>query len=67
MKKTFQAMHCLTDLQREVLTLRFGEDLSIKETAELMGRSIQAVKFLQVSALRALRRQLRMDEDINNR
>ena len=66
LEKTFQAMHYLTDLQREVLTLRFGEDLSIKETAELMGRSIQAVKFLQLSALRALRRQLRTDEDINN-
>lgn len=66
LEKTFQAMHYLTDLQREVLTLRFGEDLSIKETAELMGRSTQAVKFLQVSALRALRRQLRTDEDIDN-
>jgi RNA polymerase sigma-70 factor (ECF subfamily) len=64
--KTFQAMHYLTDLQREVLSLRFGEELSIKETAELMGRSIQAVKFLQVSALRALRRQLRTNEDISN-
>ena len=59
-------MHYLTDLQREVLTLRFGEDLSIKETAELMGRSTPAVKFLQVSALRALRRQLRTNEGINN-
>ncbi|MFC1981743.1 RNA polymerase sigma factor [Chloroflexota bacterium] len=65
LEKTFQAMHNLTDLQREVLSLRFGEDLSIKETAELMKRSIQAVKFLQVSALRGLRRQLRTDEDIN--
>jgi len=67
LEKTFQAMRYLTDLQREVLTLRFGEDLSIKETAELMGRSIEAVKFLQVSALRALRRRLRTDEDINNK
>lgn len=64
--ETFQAMHQLTHLQREVLTLRFGADLSLKETAEQMERSIQAVKFLQVSALRALRRQLRTDEEINN-
>jgi RNA polymerase sigma-70 factor (ECF subfamily) len=64
---TFQAMNYLTYLQREVLTLRFGADLSLKETAEQMGRSVQAVKFLQVSALRALRRQLRTDEEINNR
>ena len=66
LEKTFQAMHYLTDLQREVITLRFGADLSIKETAEIMGRSIQAVKYLQVSALRALRRQLKTDRDINN-
>jgi RNA polymerase sigma-70 factor (ECF subfamily) len=66
-EETFQAMNHLTYLQREVLTLRFGADLSLKETAEQMGRSIQAVKFLQVSALRALRRQLRTDEEINKR
>ena len=66
LEKTFQAMNYLTDLQREVLTLRFGEDLSIKETTELMGRSTQAVKYLQVSALRALRRQLRKHEDMND-
>ena len=62
-EKMAQAMKNLTDLQREVLTLRFGEDFSIKETADVMRRSIPAVKFLQVSALRALRRQFAADKD----
>lgn len=66
LRKTHEAMQYLTDLQREVLTLRFGEELSIKETAAIMKRSIQAVKFLQVSALRALRRQMKTDEDLKN-
>ena len=51
-------MNSLTDLQQEVLNLRFGAELSISETADTMERSIQAVKFLQHSALRALRRNL---------
>ena len=58
-----QAMQGLTDLQREVLTLRFGADLSITEAAKAMNRSVQAVKFLQHSALRALRRLLGEQEE----
>jgi len=58
-----QAMQGLTDLQREVLTLRFGADLSITETAKAMKRSVEAVKFLQHSALRALRRLLGGQEE----
>ena len=58
-----QAMQGLTDLQREVLTLRFGADLSITETAEAMKRSVEAAKFLQHSALRALRRLLGEQEE----
>lgn len=51
-----RGMDTLTDLQREVLGLRFAGELSIKETAVAMNRSEQAVKFLQHSALRAMRR-----------
>ena len=58
-----QAMQGLTNLQREVLTLRFGTDLSITETAKAMNRSVEAVKFLQYSALRALRRLLGEQEE----
>ena len=46
----------LTKLQRRVLTLRFFQQLSIKETAEKTGRTESAVKFLQHSAIRAMRR-----------
>ena len=51
-----RAMGELTDLQQQVLRLRFAAELSIAETAKLMNRSEEAVKFLQYSALRALRR-----------
>ena len=51
-----QAMDDLTDLQREVLSLRFAGELSIAEAAKAMDRSEEAVKFLQHSALRAMRR-----------
>jgi RNA polymerase sigma-70 factor, ECF subfamily len=50
------AMEDITELQREVLQLRFAAELSIDETAESMDRTAGAVKFLQFSALRALRR-----------
>lgn len=55
-REVLQAMEGLTDLQREVLTLRFAGELSIAETTEVMKRSEEAVKFLQHSALRAMRR-----------
>ncbi len=50
------AMEVLTDLQRQVLNLRFAADLSIAEVAKVMDRKEGAVKFLQFSALRALRK-----------
>ena len=50
------AMAGLTDLQRQVISLRFGSDLSIAETARAMSRNEGAVKALQHSAIRALRR-----------
>ena len=51
-----QALGDLTDLQQQVLNLRFAADLSIAEVAKVMKRKEGAVKFLQFSALRALRR-----------
>jgi DNA-directed RNA polymerase specialized sigma24 family protein len=43
--------------------LRFLRQLSIAETADQMSRSEKAVKFLQHSALRTLRRRLNGKED----
>ncbi len=57
-----EAMASLTDLQRRVISLRYVEQRSISETAREMDRSESAVKFLQHSAVRALRRILRPRE-----
>ena len=52
----------LTDLQREVIALRFGLDLSVNETALVMGRSISGVKSLTRNALAACRRLIGEEE-----
>lgn len=52
------AMTDLTDLQRQVLALRFSADLSIEETAKVMKRTKGTVKSLQHSAVQAMRRNL---------
>lgn len=48
----------LTSEQQMVITLRFVQDYSLEDTAQLMGRSSGAVKLLQFRAVRALRRQI---------
>jgi RNA polymerase sigma-70 factor (ECF subfamily) len=48
----------LTMAQREVISLRFGGELSITEVAAMMGKSEGAVKALQHSAILALRKEL---------
>jgi len=48
----------LTQLQQEVISLRFAGGLSTKETAKIMGRKEGAVKALQHSALGALKKVL---------
>ena len=57
------AMEGLTELQRQVLSLRFVGDLSIAETAKIMKRREGAVKFLQHSAIHALRQKLEQPGD----
>jgi RNA polymerase sigma-70 factor, ECF subfamily len=53
-----QAMLKLTPDQQNVLAMRFSQDCSIEETANLVGKSVNAVKVLQFRALAALRRLL---------
>ncbi len=48
-------MDRLSDAQRQVLHLRFAAELNVAETAHVMQRSVDAVKSLQYSALKALR------------
>jgi len=45
----------LTEDQRHVLVLRFQEDFSLKETAEIVGKNVNAVKALQNRAINRLR------------
>lgn len=53
-----RAMRHLTELQQQVVALRFGAGMSLQETADIMGRSVNAIKNLQHKALGALRRHL---------
>lgn len=55
MHEVNQAMQNLTELQREVLNLRFAGGLSIKETADAIDRNENSVKALQHSAVKKLR------------
>jgi RNA polymerase sigma-70 factor (ECF subfamily) len=51
----------LTEDQRNVLVLRFQEDFSLKETADIIGKNVNAVKALQNRGITALREALRRD------
>lgn len=55
------ALKRLTPEQQEVLALRFGEQLSTQETAEVMGKSVSAIEALQHRALATLRRMLKSE------
>jgi RNA polymerase sigma-70 factor (ECF subfamily) len=51
-----KALHQLTEEQQHVIALRFGQGLSLAETATLMDRSVGAIKALQHRALASLAR-----------
>ena len=53
-----QAILGLTADQQHVLALRFSEERSLQETADIMEKSVSAVKALQFRAVAALQRQL---------
>ncbi|MEX2159363.1 MAG: sigma-70 family RNA polymerase sigma factor [Dehalococcoidia bacterium] len=57
-----QAIMRLRDEQRQVIMLRFVEDLEYREVAEIVGKSVAAVRVIQHRALNALRKQMRQDE-----
>lgn len=52
------AINELTDKQKLVITLRFGNRLSLEETAQLMGKTANSIKALQYRALVALRQKI---------
>lgn len=53
-----EALERLTEDQRQVIVLRFGEGLTAREVAEIMGKQENAIWQLQHRALNALRRVL---------
>jgi RNA polymerase sigma-70 factor (ECF subfamily) len=53
-----RALHMLNAEQQEVIILRFGESLSLQETADVLGSSVSAVKSLQFRAVSKLRQLL---------
>ena len=56
-----EAILRLRDEQREVIILRFVEDLEYREVAEIVGKSVAAVRVIQHRALNALRKQMGSD------
>jgi RNA polymerase sigma-70 factor (ECF subfamily) len=55
----------LTDDQRHVIILRFLEDFSLKETAEIMGKEINNIKVIQNRGIARLRKTMgfQLEED----
>jgi RNA polymerase sigma-70 factor, ECF subfamily len=54
-ERSRHALRMLSPDQQEVLILRFGQALSLQETADIMGKSVSAVKSLQFRAVETLR------------
>lgn len=51
----------LTEEQRNVIVLRFQEDFSLRETAEIIGKNVNAVKALQNRGVNRLREAMSRD------
>lgn len=61
-RKVRSALQYLTEEQQQVIVLKFAEDLSNREVAEILGKTEGAVKALQHRGLAALRRVLNVEE-----
>ena len=57
-----EAILQLRDEHRRVIILRFVQDLDYREVAEIVGKSVPAVRVIQHRALNALRKQMRPPE-----
>jgi RNA polymerase sigma-70 factor (ECF subfamily) len=58
-EEVFDACQQLPSSQRQVISLRFGAGLSVKETADSLGKTENNVKVLQHKAIAKLQRLLR--------
>ena len=59
-----RAMEGLTELQREVISMRFAGGLSVAETARAIGKKDNAVKALQHAGLKKLRKMLVAEDSL---
>lgn len=55
LERVRHAIRMLTADHQEVLILRFGQRLSLQETADIMGKNVSAIKSLQFRAVDTLR------------
>lgn len=61
-----QALRMLAPDQQEVIIMRFGQALSLQETADVMDKSVQAIKSLQFRAVSTLRDILTASTEADN-
>lgn len=61
-EKVYKALLKLRSDHQEVIILRLIEELSVRETAEALGKSEAAVKTTQHRALKELKKELKMEE-----
>ena len=54
-KAIYEHFASLTDLQKEVVNLRFAGGLSLKETAEALSKNVNSVKAIQHAAIKKLK------------
>jgi RNA polymerase sigma-70 factor, ECF subfamily len=57
-----RALGALVVEQQEVIILRFGQHLNLQETADVMDKSVSAIKSLQFRAVQNLRELIGVDE-----
>ncbi len=55
-----EAIMRLREEQRQVIILRFIEDLDYREVAEIIGKSVAAIRVIQHRALNSLRKQMKL-------
>jgi RNA polymerase sigma-70 factor (ECF subfamily) len=55
-----EAIMRLREEQRQVIILRFIEDLDYREVAEIIGKSVAAIRVIQHRALNAMRKQMKL-------
>lgn len=57
-QKVMDALRFLTDEQKELITLKFVEDMSNKEIAQILGKEEDAIRAMQYRALKELKKRL---------